>query len=116
MDRDLASLIKALHDSKRRLKEGVAKYFFAQLMRALRHCHAAGMLHRDVKPSNVLINYSGEVKLCDFGLAFENYATHSSTQKTNRVITSWYRPPEILLGDTRYSYAVDIWSTACLFV
>merc|ERR1712154_482255 len=61
------------------------------------------------------INYSGEVKLCDFGLAFENYSTHSSTTKTNRVITSWYRPPEILLGSTTYSYAVDIWSTACLF-
>ena len=116
MDRDLLQLIKYNRENKLFLKEEVVKYYMTQIMEGLAHCHVCGIIHRDIKPSNVLINYSGEVKLCDFGLAFENYSTHSSTIKTNRVITSWYRPLEILFGDTQYSYAVDIWSTACLFV
>eukprot|EP00484_Ammonia_sp_Unknown_P028307 CAMPEP_0197029054 /NCGR_PEP_ID=MMETSP1384-20130603/8593_1 /TAXON_ID=29189 /ORGANISM="Ammonia sp." /LENGTH=945 /DNA_ID=CAMNT_0042458157 /DNA_START=18 /DNA_END=2857 /DNA_ORIENTATION=+ len=116
MDRDLATLIKHFKQKGVRIKEHVAKYYFLQIMEGLKHCHECGIIHRDIKPSNVLINYSGEVKLCDFGLAFENYSTHSSTTKTNRVVTSWYRPPEILLGETRYSYGIDVWSAACVFI
>ena len=90
MDRDLENLIKTFKDKEWTLKESVVKYFFQQIMEGLRHCHQCGIIHRDIKPSNVLINYTGEVKLCDFGLAFENFSTHSSTTKTNRVVTSWY--------------------------
>ncbi len=116
MDRDLSSLIKSFTNKGVRLKECIVKYYFKQIMQGLRHCHECGIIHRDIKPSNVLINYSGEVKLCDFGLAFENNSTHSSTTKTNRVVTSWYRPPEILLGQTKYSYSIDIWSASCVFI
>jgi len=116
MDRDLSSLLKLFETKNKRISESIVKYYFKQIMEGIRHCHQCGIIHRDIKPSNVLINYSGEVKLCDFGLAFEHYSTHSSTTLTNRVVTSWYRPPEILLGETKYSYSVDIWSASVVFI
>jgi len=85
-------------------------------MEGIRHCHECGIIHRDIKSSNILINYNGNIKLCDFGLGYQHYSTHSSLIKTNRVITIWYRPPEILLGSTQYYYSVDIWSCCCIFL
>lgn len=112
MDRDLAWLI---NEHPLHFTEKQTKYYFQQIVRGLQHCHQCGIIHRDIKPNNILINGRGEVKLCDFGLAFQQYSTHTSSTKTNRVVTIWYRPPEILMGDVRYSCAVDVWSTACMF-
>jgi cyclin-dependent kinase 12/13 len=88
------------------------KCYMKQLLTGLHYCHVNQVLHRDIKGSNLLIDNNGNLKLADFGLA----RSFSNEQPlTNRVITLWYRPPELLLGSTRYSPAVDMWSVGCIF-
>lgn len=84
-----------------------------QLLLALSYCHMRGFLHRDLKCSNILISKSGQLKLADFGLA-RLYQENYKRLYTNRVITLWYRPPELLLGEERYGPWVDIWSAGCI--
>ncbi|KAI3410105.1 Cyclin-dependent kinase 12 [Globodera pallida] len=84
-----------------------------QLLLALSYCHMRGFLHRDLKCSNILISRSGQLKLADFGLA-RLYQENNMRLYTNRVITLWYRPPELLLGEERYGPGVDIWSAGCI--
>ena len=84
-----------------------------QLLRGLDHCHKHGVLHRDIKGSNVLVDRHGNLKIADFGLA--NFFQPSQKQPlTSRVVTLWYRPPELLLGATDYGVAVDLWSSGCI--
>lgn len=82
-----------------------------QIFSGLSFCHARLILHRDLKPQNILIDELGRVKLADFGLAraFQTQKTY-----TQEVVTLWYRAPEILLGLSEYSAAVDMWSTGCI--
>jgi cyclin-dependent kinase 12/13 len=84
-----------------------------QLLEGLLYCHANKVLHRDIKGANLLINNEGQLKLADFGLArpFDDQAR----SYTNRCITLWYRPPELLLGATLYGPEVDLWSVGCVF-
>lgn len=82
-----------------------------QILRGLAFCHARMVLHRDLKPQNVLINNSGRVRLADFGLARAFQAKQNYTQE---VVTLWYRAPEVLLGMADYSPAVDVWSAGCI--
>jgi mitogen-activated protein kinase 15 len=91
-------------------------YVIYQLVRALFYIHSAELLHRDVKPSNLLLNADCLVKLCDFGLcrSTADIGTHSDTVLTDYVATRWYRAPEILLGSTKYGKAVDMWSVGCI--
>ncbi|KAK9469525.1 kinase-like domain-containing protein [Lipomyces arxii] len=92
------------------------KDLFRQLLDGLAYLHKRGVLHRDIKGSNILISSSGQLKIADFGLA-RFYNKHKSTiDYTNRVITLWYRPPELLLGATAYGAAVDIWGAGCLMI
>jgi cyclin-dependent kinase 12/13 len=84
-----------------------------QLLLALSYCHMRGFLHRDLKCSNILISKNGQLKLADFGLA-RLYQENYKRLYTNRVITLWYRPPELLLGEERYGPWVDIWSAGCI--
>jgi len=82
---------------------------------ALKFMHSAELLHRDIKPSNLLLNSDCHVKLCDFGLCRSvAQSAGPSPVLTDYVATRWYRAPEILLGSTRYTKGVDIWSIGCI--
>lgn len=89
------------------------KAWMGMLSRAIYYCHANFVLHRDIKPNNLLIAANGEVKLADFGLA-RSFAD-PYTRMSHQVITLWYRPPELLFGAKHYSGAVDVWSVGMVF-
>lgn len=91
------------------------KHLAKQLFEGLDYLHRRGVLHRDIKAANILVSKTGELKLADFGLA-RFYQKRQKQDYTNRVITIWYRSPELLLGETQYGPAVDIWSAACVLV
>ncbi|PIA52158.1 hypothetical protein AQUCO_01000202v1 [Aquilegia coerulea] len=90
------------------------KCYMRQLLTGLHYCHVNQVLHRDIKGSNLLIDNEGNLKLADFGLA-RSFSNDHNGNLTNRVITLWYRPPELLLGTTKYGPAVDMWSVGCIF-
>nr|XP_040565169.1 cyclin-dependent kinase 14-like isoform X2 [Lepeophtheirus salmonis] len=91
-----------------------AKLFLFQLFRGLSYCHKRRILHRDVKPQNLLIGENGELKLADFGLArAKSVPSHTYSHE---VVTLWYRPPDVLLGSTNYNTSLDIWGVGCIFV
>jgi CTD kinase subunit alpha len=98
-----------------KLEQAHKKDLAKQLFEGLDYLHRRGVLHRDIKAANILVSNTGQLKLADFGLA-RFYAKRSKLDYTNRVITIWYRSPELLLGETQYGPAVDIWSAACVLV
>ena len=83
-----------------------------QLVRGIAYCHQQKVLHRDLKPQNLLINREGELKLADFGLA--RAFGIPVRQYTHEVVTLWYRAPDVLMGSRRYTAPVDIWSIGCI--
>ncbi|KAK4778443.1 hypothetical protein SAY86_005971 [Trapa natans] len=108
MEHDLAGLISCPNV---KFTDAQVKCYMKQLLLGVEHCHLHGIIHRDIKVSNILVNNEGILKLGDFGLA--NMA--SSKQLTSRVVTLWYRPPELLMGSTNYGVSVDLWSVGCVF-
>lgn len=95
------------------LGDDIIKKFMSQLCSGIRYCHSHRILHRDLKPQNLLIDKDGNLKLADFGLA-RAFGVPLRTY-THEVVTLWYRAPEILLGGHQYSTGVDMWSVGCIF-
>ncbi|CAH8449336.1 unnamed protein product [Schistosoma bovis] len=95
------------------IDQNTVKLFMFQLLRGLQFCHSHNVLHRDLKPQNLLINDNGELKLADFGLA-RAYGI-PVRQYSAEVVTLWYRPPDVLLGAKLYTTSIDMWSAGCIF-
>ncbi|XP_019152134.1 PREDICTED: probable serine/threonine-protein kinase At1g09600 isoform X2 [Ipomoea nil] len=110
MEHDLSGLAIA-HGSK--FTESQIKCYMQQLLSGLDHCHSRGVLHRDIKGSNLLLNDNGIMKIGDLGLATIFYPDQKQPL-TSRVVTLWYRAPELLLGETNYGVAIDMWSAGCI--
>jgi nemo like kinase len=90
------------------------KVFVYQILRGLKYLHSANILHRDIKPGNLLVNSNCILKICDFGLA-RIWDPNESHNMTHEVVTQYYRAPELLMGTRRYTGSVDLWSIGCIF-
>ncbi|SNX86523.1 related to CTK1 - carboxy-terminal domain (CTD) kinase, alpha subunit [Melanopsichium pennsylvanicum] len=98
-----------------KFSEAHLKSLASQLLSGLDYLHRKAVLHRDLKGSNLLLNNQGRLKIADFGLA-RYYAKRRQGDYTNRVVTLWYRPLELLFGATQYGSEVDMWGAGCIFV
>lgn len=111
LDKDL----KRYMDSVRDLMDPMLiKSYLYQMIRGLHFCHARGVMHRDLKPQNLLVNKEGKLKLADFGLA--RAFSLPIRPLTHEVVTLWYRAPEVLLGSRHYAPPVDMWAIGTIFV
>lgn len=108
--RDLRDYLNALEAP---LPLGTVRRLLAQLLEGTQHIHCNGILHRDLKPQNILLDDSLNLKIADFGLA--RALSCPSVPYTEHAQTLWYRAPEVLLGYTHYAKAVDLWSIGCIF-
>lgn len=89
------------------------KAWILMTLRGIHHCHRNFVMHRDLKPNNLLIAPNGELKIADFGLA--RSLSNPAEDLTSNVVTRWYRAPELLFGARHYTTAVDIWSVGIIF-
>lgn len=112
MDKDLKRYME-VHGTQGALDLKIVKSFMYQLLKGIVFCHDNRVLHRDLKPQNLLINTKGELKLGDFGLA-RAFGIPFNTF-SNEVVTLWYRAPDVLLGSRAYTTSIDIWSAGCIF-
>ncbi|KAL3374906.1 hypothetical protein AABB24_006410 [Solanum stoloniferum] len=111
MEHDISGLLSC---PEVEFSESQIKCYMKQLLSGIEHCHSRGVMHRDIKGANLLVNNDGILKVADFGLA--NFCNLGRKQPlTSRVVTLWYRPPELLLGSTEYGASVDLWSVGCVF-
>ncbi|KAF8670036.1 hypothetical protein HU200_051227 [Digitaria exilis] len=108
MDTDLHHLLR----SNQPLTADHCQYFVYQLLRGLKYVHSANVLHRDLRPSNLLLNAKCDLKIGDFGLA---RTTTETDFMMEYVVTRWYRAPELLLNCSEYTQAIDMWSVGCIF-
>ena len=105
IDKDLYRFIKEYKEKA--IPESIIQNIIRQVVSGIAYLHSQGMIHRDLKPQNVLVCNDGTIKLCDFGLA--RMYTVLSKKYTNEAFTVWYRPPELMLGSEIYSTSSDIW-------
>jgi len=113
MDTDLHYIIH----SKQPLTDEHYKYFLYQILRGVHAIHSAHVLHRDLKPGNLLVNKNCDLKICDFGLARAIDPTEDKKDLglTEYVVTRWYRAPELLVENQTYTTAIDVWAVGCIF-
>jgi negative regulator of PHO system len=111
MDKDLKKYMDSRGD-RGQLDYITIKSFMYQLLQGIAFCHENRVLHRDLKPQNLLINNKGQLKLADFGLA-RAFGIPVNTF-SNEVVTLWYRAPDVLLGSRTYNTSIDIWSAGCI--
>lgn len=112
LDLDLRKYIDNIRRANKAIPSDVLKFFTQQILTAIEYCHARAILHRDLKPQNILISSNLRLKLADFGLG-RSIGIPLRTY-THDIVTLWYRPPELLLGMKYYSEAVDVWSAAAI--
>ncbi|KAK6125651.1 hypothetical protein DH2020_040600 [Rehmannia glutinosa] len=108
MDTDLHQLIR----SPQPLSNDHCRFFIFQLLRGLKYLHSANILHRDLKPGNLLVNANCDLKICDFGLA--RTGCDNGEIMTEYVVTRWYRAPRYLFPRDNYGPSVDMWSVGCI--
>ncbi|KAI4838838.1 MO15-related protein kinase [Plasmodium brasilianum] len=124
MDYDLAKII----NRKILLTDSQKKCILLQILNGLNVLHKYYFMHRDLCPANIFINKKGEVKIADFGLSskygFDMYSDKLSKDNkynkktlnfTSKVVTLWYRAPELLMGSSKYNSSIDMWSLGCIF-
>jgi len=111
LDKDLKKFMDSV--GKNGMNDDLVRSYMAQICRGLEYCHAHSVIHRDLKPQNLLISAEGRLKLADFGLA-RAFCIPIRTY-THEVVTLWYRAPEILLGQRKYGLPVDMWSVGTIF-
>jgi len=112
METDLGSIIK----SKQELSLDHIQFFMYQILRGMKYIHSAGILHRDLKPRNLLVNSNCDLKIWDFGLSRADIPElYEAGAMTDYISTRWYRAPELLFGSEHYSSSVDVWSIGCIF-
>ncbi|KAJ2852247.1 serine/threonine protein kinase, CMGC, CDC2/CDK sub [Coemansia brasiliensis] len=111
MDHDLTGL---LENPKIHLRQEHIKLYLRQLLEGTAYLHASKVMHRDMKASNLLINNEGRLFIADFGLA-RAFNPDDKKDMTKCVVTRWYRPPELLLGERKYTTAIDMWGIGCIF-
>ncbi|KOS39467.1 hypothetical protein ACN38_g9706 [Penicillium nordicum] len=109
MEKDLR---RFMDDQGGALDLPTVKFFTSEMLRGIAYCHEKSVLHRDLKPQNLLIGRDGRLKLADFGLA-RTFNLPAGTF-ANDVVTLWYRPPDVLLGSCSYTTCLDIWSAGCI--
>eukprot|EP01038_Epipyxis_sp_PR26KG_P005665 gene5665-7822_t len=109
VDKDLKKYFEA---SEGPLSPQLIKSYTYQLLRGLKFCHVRGVMHRDLKPQNILVSRDGRLKIADFGLA--RAFVPPIRPFTHEVVTLWYRPPEILLGCKTYALPVDVWAVGTI--
>jgi len=111
MEQDLSHM---LHQRDCGLSATLLKSYLRQILNGIHFCHVNRIIHRDLKPDNLLVSQNGKViKLADFGIA--RALQIPLCTYTHKVMTLWYRAPEILLGDKHYGSAIDLWSIGCIF-
>ncbi|XP_078261385.1 cyclin-dependent kinase-like 4 isoform X1 [Rhinoraja longicauda] len=107
------SVLNELERYPRGLPEAMVKNIMWQMLQAISFCHKHNCIHRDVKPENILITKQGIIKLCDFG--FTRMLTDRWDDYAEHVVTRWYQAPELLVGESQYGTAVDIWALGVVF-